>query len=198
MEAAFFDLDKTVIAKASMVAFGRPLLRRRHDLALARGPRALWASSSSSTSAPTRSACASSASPCCGSPRLGPGPHQRDRPRHARRGHRAHRLRRGARADPRAPGRRAAGVHHLGVARGDRRAAVAVPRRRRGHRQPGPARRRGPLHGRGRVLLLRPVQGGGHAARGRASRASTWRPPTPTPTRPPTCPCSRSWGTRWR
>ena len=27
MEAAFFDLDKTVIAKASMVAFGRPFLR---------------------------------------------------------------------------------------------------------------------------------------------------------------------------
>jgi HAD superfamily hydrolase (TIGR01490 family) len=27
MEAAFFDLDKTVIAKASMVAFGRPLMR---------------------------------------------------------------------------------------------------------------------------------------------------------------------------
>jgi HAD superfamily hydrolase (TIGR01490 family) len=27
MQAAFFDLDKTVIAKASMVAFGRPLLR---------------------------------------------------------------------------------------------------------------------------------------------------------------------------
>ena len=27
VEAAFFDLDKTVIAKASMVAFGRPLLR---------------------------------------------------------------------------------------------------------------------------------------------------------------------------
>jgi HAD superfamily hydrolase (TIGR01490 family) len=35
MEAAFFDLDKTVIAKASMVAFGRPfyregLISRRH------------------------------------------------------------------------------------------------------------------------------------------------------------------------
>lgn len=28
VEAAFFDLDKTVIAKASMVAFGRPLRRR--------------------------------------------------------------------------------------------------------------------------------------------------------------------------
>lgn len=27
MEAAFFDLDKTVIAKASLVAFGRPLYR---------------------------------------------------------------------------------------------------------------------------------------------------------------------------
>src|SRR5688500_20201758 len=35
MEAAFFDLDKTVIAKASMVAFGGPfyregLISRRH------------------------------------------------------------------------------------------------------------------------------------------------------------------------
>jgi HAD superfamily hydrolase (TIGR01490 family) len=41
MEAAFFDLDKTVIAKASMVAFGRPfydegLISRRHVA------RALW------------------------------------------------------------------------------------------------------------------------------------------------------------
>jgi HAD superfamily hydrolase (TIGR01490 family) len=41
MEAAFFDLDKTVIAKASMVAFGGPLRRaglitRRHMV------RALW------------------------------------------------------------------------------------------------------------------------------------------------------------
>ena len=41
MEAAFFDLDKTVIAKASMVAFGRPfydegLISRRHVV------RALW------------------------------------------------------------------------------------------------------------------------------------------------------------
>ncbi len=27
MEAAFFDLDKTVIARASMVAFGKPLYR---------------------------------------------------------------------------------------------------------------------------------------------------------------------------
>ena len=27
MEAAFFDLDKTVIAKASMMAFGRPFMR---------------------------------------------------------------------------------------------------------------------------------------------------------------------------
>jgi HAD superfamily hydrolase (TIGR01490 family) len=41
MEAAFFDLDKTVIAKASMVAFGRPfyaegLISRRHVV------RAVW------------------------------------------------------------------------------------------------------------------------------------------------------------
>src|SRR5687768_10374843 len=41
MEAAFFDLDKTVIAKASMVAFGRSfydegLISRRHVI------RALW------------------------------------------------------------------------------------------------------------------------------------------------------------
>ena len=67
----------------------------------------------------------------CGSPRvgarahqgLGPGPRQRHRPRDAHRGHRADRLRRGARAHPGAPGRRAAGVHHLGVTRGDRGAA---------------------------------------------------------------------------
>ena len=27
MEAAFFDLDKTIIAKSSVLAFGRPLYR---------------------------------------------------------------------------------------------------------------------------------------------------------------------------
>ena len=51
MEAAFFDLDKTVIAKASMVAFSGPLhragmLTRRTLL------RAAWASSSTPSSAP--------------------------------------------------------------------------------------------------------------------------------------------------
>ena len=41
MQAAFFDLDKTVIARASMVAFGGPL--RRHGLISRRlMVRALW------------------------------------------------------------------------------------------------------------------------------------------------------------
>ena len=41
MEAAFFDLDKTVIARASMVAFGRPF-RRQGLISRRLMARALW------------------------------------------------------------------------------------------------------------------------------------------------------------
>ena len=107
MEAAFFDLDKTVIAKASMVAFGRPLLRAGHDLAAAAGPRAV---EPDRLPLSRRRRGAHAQVPRVGAarhPRLGPGPHPHARARHAHRGDRADRLRRGARADPRAPGRRA-------------------------------------------------------------------------------------------
>ena len=63
MEAAFFDLDKTVIAKASMAAFGRPfyrggLINRRPSS----GP---WSrSSSTSTSARASRSWPGSASRC--------------------------------------------------------------------------------------------------------------------------------------
>ena len=66
--------------------------------------------------------------------------------------------------------RRPARVPRVGLTRGDRRAPRALPGRRRGHRQPGRARRVGPLHGRGRVLQLRSVQGRCHAPRGGRAR----------------------------
>ena len=107
-------------------------------------------------------------------------------------------LRRGARADRRPPGRRPAGLPHLGVARRDRRAARPVPRRRRVPGQPGPHRHRRPLHRRDGRVRLRPLQGRPHPPGGRAATASTWSRPTPTPTPTPTCRCSRRSATRWR
>ena len=74
VEAAFFDLDKTVIAKASMVAFGRPLLQAGHDLAAGCSCGRCGAARLPATSAPTRSACARSASRRCASPRAGTRP----------------------------------------------------------------------------------------------------------------------------
>jgi HAD superfamily hydrolase (TIGR01490 family) len=94
VEAAFFDLDKTVIAKPSMVAFGRPL----YDAGMI---------SAGSSCAPyveqravplprrRRGAHAQVQDPALRITRMGPGAHQRDRPRHAHRCHRPDRLRRG-------------------------------------------------------------------------------------------------------
>ncbi len=76
------------------------------------------------------------------------------------------RLRRGARPHPPPPGRRAPGVPHLRLTRGDRCPPGPVPGRRRSHRQPGQPGRGRPLHRRGRVLQLRALQGPGHRAGG--------------------------------
>ena len=69
---------------------------------------------------------------------VGPGPRGVDRAGDPRRGDRADRVRRGARSHPRAPEAGPAGVHRVGVTRGDRRAAGPPPRRPRGHRERGP------------------------------------------------------------
>ena len=109
--------------------------------------------------------------------------------RHAHRGDRADRLRRGARPHPRAPGRRAHGVHRLGVTRGDRRAArpATSASTRRSPAGPGstttaatPARSSFYSYGPYKAeAILEVAELGRHRPRPR---------PTPTRTRPPTCP----------
>ena len=75
-------------------------------------------------------------------------------------------------------------AHHLGV-----HEAIA---------HAGRDRRPRPLHGPGRLLLLRALQGRGHA-RDRRDPGHRPRPrPTPTRTRPPTSRCSRRSAIRWR
>ena len=70
-------------------------------------------------------------------------------------------------------------------------------RRRRCRRDPDGDRRR-PLHRRDRLLRLRREQGRGAAPAGRASTTTTSRAATPTATRSPTCTCSRRSATRTR
>ena len=78
----------------------------------------------------------------------------------------------------------------LGVGRGDRRADR--PGAGRDPRDGHPDGRRGrQVHRRGRVLLLRRGQGAGDPGAGRPARATRWNTATPTPTRSPTCRCSR-------
>ena len=143
--AAFFDLDKTVIAKASMVAFSGPLhragmLSRRLMLKAAWGQ--LVYAQIGATPEKLEKLRESVLAPDDG---LGPGRDLRDRARDPRRRHRADRVRRGPRPDPPAPGVGPQGVHRVGVTRGGRGPDRPAPRRRRGHRHPGRARRRRPL-----------------------------------------------------
>ena len=104
---------------------------------------------------------------------LGPGARERDRARDPDRGDRPDRLRRSARPHPGAPGRGPSRVPRLGVTGGDRRSAGALPRSRRGDRQPRPSRRPRSLHRRGRVLQLRALQGRSDARRPRCATTST-------------------------
>ena len=109
-----------------------------------------------------------------------------------------HHLRRGARADRGAPGRRPPRLPGVGVARGDRAAAGRAAGRRRRHLPAGRGRRRAaatPAR-----WPSTPTAPKAEAMRELAER-DRHRPrrrPPPTPTRPPTCRCSRRWATRWR
>ena len=62
------------------------------------------------------------------------------------------------------------GVHRVGVTRGGRGPDRPAPRRRRGHRHAGRARRARPLLRPHRALRLRRGEGGGHPRGGRARR----------------------------
>ena len=196
MEAAFFDLDKTVIARASMAAFGhtfyrgglisRPTVVRALVVAARLPP-------------PGRERAEAGQDPGVG-PGLTRGWDQtqvsRHRPRGPRRGGRAHHLRRGPRAHRAAPGRRAA------------RPTSSRPRPRRscsrwpstwGSTGPSPA---GPWSTSTAATRARwpstptgPFKAEAIRAPRRSSKASTWPGRTPTATPTPTSPCSRSSAT---
>ena len=196
--AAFFDLDKTVIAKASMVAFSRPLQRagmlsRRLMLKAAWGQLVyqMWGASpekleklresvlaltkgwdQAEISEIVRDALGDVIEPIVYDEAL-------DRIRsHQRWGHRVFIVS----ASPEevvAPIAQLLGVDE----------AIAHARR---------ARRARSLLGPHRALRVRRGEGGGDAGGGRPSTASTSSTRGPTPTPRPTSRCWRRWATRWR
>ena len=196
VEAAFFDLDKTVIAKASMAAFGRPfyrggLISRRTVRAGARlavrvppsrcqraeagqDPRAVLRMTGDGTRPRWLASCARP-STRWSSPSSTP--------------------RRSSSSSSTTAG--TPDLHRLCLTGGDRRPLGGVPRGRRVHRQPGGGGPRRPVHRGDGLLRLRTVQGRGHPRPGRRPRASTSPPRTPTATPIPTCPCSRWWAIPW-
>ena len=121
MRAAFFDLDKTVIAKASIAAFGRPLYRGG---LINRRPRGPGPGLPAHLPAPRGQRAEAGPGPrvdAHADQGLGPGPDRRDRAGGARGDRRADHLRRGPRPHRGPPGRRPPGLPGLGLTRGDRR-----------------------------------------------------------------------------
>ena len=195
--AAFFDLDKTVIAKSSALAFGRPffhggLINRRAVLKTAYAQLVF-----SLAGADAQQMERLRAQLTTHGHRLGRGDGPRHRPRDAARDRRPAGLRRGRRPDRGAPRRRAGDRHRLQQRGGDGRADRRDARRRPGRRHPDGHRRR-PLHRRDRLLRLRREQGRGHAPRSPPRAATTSPTATPTATRSPTCRCSPRSATRPR
>ena len=112
--AAFFDLDKTIIAKSSTLAFSQAVLPGRPDQPRARCCAARTPSSSTSSAAPTTtrwSGCGQYLSELCAGWDVEPG--QGDRRRDPARPGRPDRLRRGRRADRGAPRGRPRRRHRL-------------------------------------------------------------------------------------
>ena len=195
--AAFFDLDKTIIAKSSSLAFGKPFYKGGliNRGAVMRSAYAqfvyLVGGADHDQMERMRGVPAGAVRGLGGRPgprRSSPRPARPDRPDD---------LRRGGRADRRAPPGRPRRGHrqHVGHrgGRADRRDARRRPRDRH------PDGRRGrPVHRRDRVLRLRPEQGRGDPRAGRARRLRPGGVATPTATPSPTCRCSRRSGTRTR
>ena len=198
-KAAFFDLDKTVIAKASIAAFGGPfrrggLINRRMVLrAVASQLIYLQFGADEERLAKIRE---SMLRPHQG---LGPRPGPRDRPRDPARDGRADHLRRGPRAHGAAPDRPAHRVYLVSASPEE----IVLPLAEL-------------LGVDGAISSRAEVDDDGSLHRARwpstptapprprpsaswpTASASTWPRPPPTRTRPPTCPCSRPSATRWR
>ena len=194
--AAFFDLDKTIIAKSSVLAFGRPFYRKgllsRRAIVQERSTRR----SSSCSSAPTRRRWRSCA-PRCSAMTRGLEPATTSPRSCARRSTEvidADHLRRGARAVRRAPRRRAQGRDRLVVTGRGRRPLgeflgvdEVIAHACRG-------RRRRQLHRRARVLRVRRRSRPRRSASSRRARTSTSTPRTRTATPSPTSRCSSAVG----
>ena len=193
--AAFFDLDKTIIAKSSVLAFGKffyreGLLSRRAIVRERVRAGALHA---------RRSRRVEDGRGARGDARdhagLEPGARRVDRARDARRGRHPDHLRGGGRAHRRAQGQRPQGRDRLVVAatrwcsrsRDYLGADEAIATR-------AEARRRRQLHGRALVLRVRTAQGRPRSASSRRATASTSPSRTPTATPSPTSRSSRRSG----
>ena len=134
MEAAFFDLDKTIIATSSVMALGGPLLSRGSHLEAHDRARDLRATRVPAPRRRRREDGTHARGDARAHQRLGSGARERDRARDARPSDHAGDLRRSARAHRGAQARRPQDRDHLVVADRNRRADRRAPRSRRRHR----------------------------------------------------------------
>ena len=199
MEAAFFDLDKTVIDRASIAAFGRPFMKggliNRRVVARAAFSQLIYLYFGADEERLVRVRQSMLA--------MTKG-WDRDQVRQIVRetllaDDRADHVRRGARTDGAPPGRRSPGLPRLGLTRGDRAPAHRHARRRRRHLLAGRDRRRRVATpaawpftptARQKATAIRELAG--------RDRDRPRPPAAPTRTRPPISPCSRPWADRWR
>ena len=191
--AAFFDLDKTIIAKSSTLAFSRPfqaggLINRRAVLRSAYAQFVYLVGGADHDQMERMRAYLSQL--CAGWDVAHGQGHRRRDPAPPRR---PDRLRRGGQPDRGAPPRRTRRGHRVHVrvrgGRADRRDA----RRRPGDRDPDGGRRTAGTPARSTTTPT-PRPRPRRSSSWPRTRATTCRAATPTATRSPTCRCSRSVG----
>ena len=181
MEAAFFDLDKTIIAKSSVLAFGGRSIAKASSRS-ARSRAAIYAQIVYMLVGADEEKMESMREAMLAA-HEGLGPAARRARSCARRSRQVITPIIYAEAldlieEHNAAGRKTVIISSspFEVVAADRR----VPRRRRRHRDPRPDRRRRPLHGRARVLRVRAAQGRPRSARWPMPKASTSRRRTRT------------------
>ena len=196
--AAFFDLDKTVIAKSSTLTFSKSfyqggLINRRAVLRTAYAQFVFLAGGADHDQMERMREYLSA---LCRGWNVAAG--QGDRRRDAARPDRPDHLRRGRLPHRGAPHRRPGRGDRLHLGRRGRRADRRAARRGPGGGHPHGRRRGRLLHRRGGVLRLRPDQGGGDPGARRVRGVRPRRAATPTAIRRPTCRCWRRSATRTR
>ena len=186
--AAFFDLDKTIIATSSTLAFSRPFFANGL-ISRASVIRSMYAQLVLPAGrCRPRPDGAHAALPQRADERVGGRHRPPDRRRNAALDRRPAGVRRGAGADPPAPAGRPRGRHRLDIGLGRGRADRRAARGQQRHGDPTRGARR-PLHRRDRVLRVRREQGQRRSASSRRARDTTCGSASPTATRRPTSPC---------